>query len=126
MSARTKRLNGTVICERSATGPGPALWSPIGTDDDRQYLWPGQGAGLFFVDAEGITPVTHQAASGHYSELKQARGALARLLAERPASPRQARRQGSRRKRRPAPAAGCAATRQAPPDRNLLMSQRSC
>src|SRR6266536_738911 len=37
--------------------------------------------GLFLIDAAGIAPVTHPAASGHYSELKHARGALARLLA---------------------------------------------
>ena len=39
------------------------------------------GAGLFLVDGDGITPVTHPAASGQYGGLKQARGALARLLA---------------------------------------------
>jgi len=85
MSVRTKHLSGMVIRERSTQGRGPALWSPTGADGDRQYLWPGRGAGLFLIDADGIAPVTHPAASGHYSELKQARGALARLLAGRAA-----------------------------------------
>ncbi len=81
MSVRTKHLSGTVVRERSAPGPGPALWSPAGPGGDRQYLWPGRGAGLFIVDRDGIAPVTHPAASGAYGELKQARGAVARLLA---------------------------------------------
>ena len=81
MAVRIKHLSGTVIRERSAPGPGPALWSPAGPDGDRHYLWPGRGAGLFLIDGDGIAPVTHPAASGRYSELKQARGALARLLA---------------------------------------------
>jgi hypothetical protein len=85
MSVRIKHLSGCVIRERSAPGPGPALWSPAGPDGDRQYLWPGRGAGLFLVDGDGIAPVTHPAANGQYSELKQARGALARLLAGRAA-----------------------------------------
>jgi hypothetical protein len=75
MSVRTKHLSGMVLRERSSAGTGPALWSPAGADGDRQYLWAGRGAGLFIVDAAGIAPVTHPAASGHYSELKQARGA---------------------------------------------------
>ena len=45
MSVRTKHLSGTVIRERSSAGTGPALWSPAGADGDRQYLWPGRGAG---------------------------------------------------------------------------------
>ena len=85
MPVRTKHLSGTVVRERSAPGPGPALWSPAGADGDRHYLWPGRGTGLFLVDGSGIRPVTHPAASGQYSELKQARGALARLLAGRAA-----------------------------------------
>jgi hypothetical protein len=87
MPVRTKHLSGTVVRERSAPGPGPALWSPAGADGDRHYLWPGRGTGLFLVDGSGIRPVTHPAASGQYSELKQARGALARLLAQRAAHP---------------------------------------
>lgn len=83
MSVRTKHLSGTVLRERSSEGPGPALWSPAGPDGDRHYLWPGRGTGLFLVDGDGIAPVTHPAASGKYSGLKQARGALARLLAGR-------------------------------------------
>jgi len=94
MPVRTKHLSGTVVRERSASGPGPALWSPAGADGDRHYLWPGRGAGLFLVDGNGITAVTHPAASGQYSELKQARGALARLLAQRAA---QATHQSTRR-----------------------------
>ena len=70
-SVRTKHLSGTVIRERSSAGTGPALWSPDGADGDRQYLRPGRGAGLFLIDGDGIAPVTHPAASGHYSELKQ-------------------------------------------------------
>jgi hypothetical protein len=81
MSVRTKHLSGMVVRERSAPGPGPALWSPAGPDGDRHYLWPGRGAGLFVVDGDGIAAVTHAAASGQYGELKQARGAVARLLA---------------------------------------------
>lgn len=65
-------------------GAGPALWSPANPDDDRHYLWPGRGAGLFLIDGGGIVPVTDPAASGRYGGLKQARGALARLLAVRP------------------------------------------
>jgi hypothetical protein len=97
MSVRTKHLSGTVIRERSAAGPGPALWTPAGPDSDRHYLWPGRGAGLYLIDGAGISPVTHPAASGQYNELKEARGALARLLAGRagPAG-RPARRRGSR------------------------------
>jgi hypothetical protein len=83
MSVRTKHLSGTVIRERSAAGPGPALWTPAGPDSDRHYLWPGRGAGLYLVDGAGISPVTHPAAGGQYNELKEARGALARLLAGR-------------------------------------------
>ena len=102
MSVRTKHLSGTVIRERSSAGTGPALWSPASADGDRQYLWPGRGAGLFLIDGDGIAPVTHPAASGHYSELKQARGALARLLAGRAAqATRPARRRGSRADRPP-------------------------
>jgi hypothetical protein len=102
MSVRTKHLSGTVVRERSAPGPGPALWSPAGPDGDRHYLWPGRGAGLFLVEDDGIAPVTHPAASGQYSELKQARGALARLLAARAAhATRPARRRGSRSERPP-------------------------
>jgi hypothetical protein len=102
MSVRTKHLSGTVMRERSASGPGPALWSPAGTDGDRHYLWPGRGAGLFLVDGDGIAPVTHPAASGAYSELKQARGALARLLSQRAApAARPAGRRGSRAERPP-------------------------
>lgn len=86
MPVRTKHLSGTVIRERSAAGPGPALWSPADPDGDH-YLWPGRGAGLFLVDGGGIVPVTDPAASGRYGGLKQARGALARLLAVRSASP---------------------------------------
>ncbi len=82
MPVRTKHLSGTVVRERSASGPGPALWSPASADGDRHYLWPGRGAGLFLVDGNGIAPVTHPAASDEYSELKDARGALARLLAQ--------------------------------------------
>ena len=85
MPVRTKHLSGTVIRERSAAGPGPALWSPADPDGDRHYLWPGRGAGLFLVDGGGIVPVTDPAASGRYGGLKQARGALARLLAVRSA-----------------------------------------
>ncbi len=84
MPVRTKHLSGTVVREQSAAGAGPALWSPAGPDGDRQYLWPGRGAGLFLVDGGGIVPVTDPAASGRYGGLKQARGALARLLAVRP------------------------------------------
>ena len=84
MPVRTKHLSGTVIRERSAAGPGPALWSPADPDGDH-YLWPGRGAGLFLVDGGGIVPVTDPAASGRYGGLKQARGALARLLAARSA-----------------------------------------
>jgi hypothetical protein len=84
MPVRTKHLSGTVLRERSAAGAGPALWSPADPDGDRHYLWPGRGAGLFLVDGGGIVPVTDPAASGRYSGLKQARGALARLLAVRP------------------------------------------
>jgi len=102
MSVRTKHLSDTVIRERSAPGPGPALWSPAGPDGDRHYLWPGQGAGLFLIDGDGIAPVTHPAASGHYSELKRARGALARLLAGRAAhAARTAGRRGSGAERPP-------------------------
>jgi hypothetical protein len=104
MSVRTKHLSGMVLRERSSAGTGPALWSPASADGDRQYLWPGRGAGLFLVDAAGIAPVTHPAASGHYSELKQARGALARLLAGRAAhatATRPAGRRGSRADRPP-------------------------
>jgi|HubBroStandDraft_2_1064218.scaffolds.fasta_scaffold179419_2 hypothetical protein len=85
MPVRTKHLSGTVLRERSAAGAGPALWSPADPDGDRHYLWPGRGAGLFLVDGGGIVPVTDPAASGRYGGLKQARGALARLLAGRPA-----------------------------------------
>jgi hypothetical protein len=53
MSVRTKHLSGTVIRERSSAGTGPALWSPAGADGDRQYLWPGRGAGLFLIDGDG-------------------------------------------------------------------------
>jgi hypothetical protein len=86
MPVRTKHLSGTVLRERSAAGAGPALWSPADPDGDRHYLWPGRGAGLFLVDGGGIVPVTDPAASGRYGGLKQARGALARLLAGRPAA----------------------------------------
>ena len=100
MSVRTKHLSGTVVRERSAAGPGPALWSPAGPDGDRHYLWPGRGAGLFVVDGDGITPVTHPAASGQYSGLKQARGAVARLLAGRAGHAlRPGGRRGTRRQR---------------------------
>jgi hypothetical protein len=85
MPVRTKHLSGTVLREQSAAGAGPALWSPTDPDGDRHYLWPGQGAGLFLIDGGGIVPVTDPAASGRYGGLKQARGALARLLAVRPA-----------------------------------------
>lgn len=102
MSVKIKHLSGTVMRERSAPGPGPALWSLAGSDGDRQYLWPGRGAGLFLVDGDGLAPVTHPAASGRYSELKQARGALARLLAGRAAqATRPAGRRGSRAERPP-------------------------
>jgi hypothetical protein len=85
MPVRTKHLSGTALRERSAAGAGPALWSPADPDGDRHYLWPGRGAGLFIVDGGGIVPVTDPAASGRYGGLKQARGALARLLAVQPA-----------------------------------------
>jgi hypothetical protein len=102
MSVRTKHLSGTVIRERSSAGTGPALWSPASADGDRHYLWPGRGAGLFLIDRDGIAPITHPAASGHYSELKQARGALARLLAGRAAHATDpARRRGPRADRLP-------------------------
>ena len=87
MPVRTKHLSGTVLRERSAAGAGPALWSLADPDGDRHYLWPGRGAGLFLVDGGGIMPVTDPAASGRYGGLKQARGARARLLAVRSASP---------------------------------------
>jgi hypothetical protein len=100
MSVRTKHLSGTVIRERSAPGPGPALWTPAGPDSDRHYLWPGRGAGLYLVDGAGISPVTHPAADGQYNELKEARGALARLLAGRAGhATRPDRRRGSRAER---------------------------
>jgi hypothetical protein len=100
MSVRTKHLSGTVIRERSAPGPGPALWTPAGPDSDRHYLWPGRGAGLYLVDGAGISPVTHPAAGGQYNELKEARGALARLLAGRAGdATRPDRRRGSRGER---------------------------
>jgi hypothetical protein len=121
MPVRTKHLNGTVIRERSAQDRGMALWSPVGPADDRQYLWPGRGAGLFLVDADGITPVTHPAARGQYGGLKQARGALARLLAARAAYPaRPAGPRGSRGARHPVRATRCTATRPALPDGDLL------
>jgi hypothetical protein len=101
MSVRIKHLSGTVVRERSAPGRGPALWSPVGPDGDCHYLWPGRGAGLFLVDGDGIVPVTHPAASGQYSELKQARGALARLLAGRDAHAIRPAGRGSRGERRP-------------------------
>ena len=115
MSVRTKHLSGTVIRERSAPGPGPAFWSPAGADDDCQYLWPGRGARLFLVDDDGIAPVTHPAASGQYSDLKQARGALARLLAEHPDH-------AARAARRPA----ASAKRTAGPDSHSRGLQAAC
>jgi hypothetical protein len=116
MPVRTKHLNGTVIRERTASGPGPALWSPANTTDGRQYLWPGRGAGLFFIDAGGITPVMHPAASGRYRELKQARGALARLLADRAAHPTRPVERGSRRERSLVRTTRCSTTRPATVD----------
>ena len=35
MSGRTKHLSGAVIRERSAPGPGPALWSPAASAPHR-------------------------------------------------------------------------------------------
>jgi hypothetical protein len=114
MSVRIKHLNGTTIRERSTRGPGPVLWSPAVPDGDRHYLWPGRGAGLFLIDGDGIVPVTHPAASGLYSELKQARGALARLLAGGPAHAADAAGRRGSRAQRPPCAAGPARGQQAP------------
>lgn len=125
MSARIKHLNGTVIRERSPSGPGPVLWSLTGPGDDRHYLWPGRGAGLYLVDIDGINPVTHQVASERYNELKQARGALARLLAEPAAYPSRPVRRPSREDRRPARTVRCTASR-AVPNSDLLTSEASC
>jgi hypothetical protein len=86
MPVKTKHLNGTLIREMTAAQAGPAFWSPAGRWAGGHYLWPGPPGGLYAVTSEGITPVTHPAASGRYCRLKDARGALARLLAVSAAS----------------------------------------